>query len=279
MNQKISLTLSLFLVGTLLGDGSKSQLTVLDDINADTTGSWKSDGWLVLAEDEDVLDTGDELAAGLVDESDHVVGAVVLVDGLDLADAAGVVTAGDLGDGVGLELVDVLNLAGLEVVLDGVTDLDLWVEETDVVAIVAGAVEDPLVALDDVVDSEELVVALFALDWGEVEAALGIIHHSEVHVALRDRDDVHETGWIAFVDSDLAVDEDVLVADDHAGLTHVTGEVESVTDDEGQRQALNQLVWAGRWSRSEDTVHLVNHPLVRRVQGFHMKTWTTSLWC
>jgi hypothetical protein len=71
----------------------------------------------------------------------------------------------------------------------------------------------------------------------------------------------------------------VLVADNHAGFTHVTSEVETVTDDQGEWEALVDTVWTLGWSWGVNTTHLVEHPVRWSIEAFHMKTWTTSLLC
>jgi hypothetical protein len=38
-------------------------------------------------------------------------------------------------------------------------------------------------------------------------------------------------------------------------------------------------VWALRRTRGIDASHLVEHPVVGRVEALHMQTWATSLLC
>ena len=240
---------------------------------------WEGDEWLVLTEDEDVGLAGDELVAFRVDELDHGVGTVVVVDLDDLAGTAAVLASSDGGKAVWLELGGLHDLSCLDVVLDSVAGHDGDVQEAEVVSVVSVTVEDTLLAGGDGVDLQELEVSLVLFDWYELEAALGVIHDAEVLVHLWNSEDVHEASWEAFVGTGLAVDDDVLVADDHACLAHVAGEVEAVADDQGEWEALVDAVWTLRRSWGVDATHLVEHPVGWSVQTFHMQTWTTSLLC
>jgi len=113
-------------------------------------------------------------------------------------------------------------------------------------------------------DLAELVLSLLGLDTVDSEAALGIVDETEVLAGLVDGDDVHETGGVADVGSDLVVDLDEALHHDGLGLTAksrhslassshfftaktrqnalVEGISESVSDEDDEREALAGLV-------------------------------------
>lgn len=102
------------------------ELSVDDLINgvSDTLALRDGAGDLVVSDDENVSDSGVEDVAGLILEGDDSDVAELLDDRLDDSNSAQVVSVGDqslVADG---ELEVPLNSVALEVVKNGVTDLD-----------------------------------------------------------------------------------------------------------------------------------------------------------
>ena len=106
-------------------------VALLGDGELDTTSLGEGDPGLLLADDEDVALTGGEGVVNLVLEVDNVETTVVTLTVGEDANTAHVATASDHGDGTGVELDIVGDLAGLEVNLDGVVGLDQGVGEAD----------------------------------------------------------------------------------------------------------------------------------------------------
>ena len=106
-------------------------VALLGDGELDTTSLGEGDPGLLLADDEDVALTGGEGVVNLVLEVDNVETTVVTLTVGDDTNTAHVTTASDHGDGTGVELDEVADLAGLEVNLDGVVGLDQGVGEAD----------------------------------------------------------------------------------------------------------------------------------------------------
>ena len=115
-----------------LGDGlGPAAVTLLGDAELDALALGEGDPGLVLADDEDVaLAGGEGVVEGVLDVDDVEASVVALAVG-DGTDTTHVATAGDHGDGAGVELGEVGDLAGGEVNLDGVVDLDQGVGEAD----------------------------------------------------------------------------------------------------------------------------------------------------
>ncbi len=106
-------------------------VALLGDGELDTTSLGEGDPGLLLADDEDVALTGGEGVVNLVLEVDNVETTVVTLTVGEDANTAHVATASDHGDGTGVELDEIADLAGLEVNLDGVVGLDQGVGEAD----------------------------------------------------------------------------------------------------------------------------------------------------
>lgn len=108
-------------------------VALLGDGELDTLALGQGDPGLLGADDEDVGLTGGEgVVDGVLDVDDVETSVVALTVGDD-TDTTHVATTGDHGDGAGVELDEVLDLASLEVNLDGVVDLDEGVRVADAV--------------------------------------------------------------------------------------------------------------------------------------------------
>jgi hypothetical protein len=99
-------------------------VTLLSNGKLDTLALGKGDPGLLAANDEDVALTGGEGVVDGILEVDNVETSVVTLTVGDDADTTHVATAGDHGDGASVEPDEVLDLASLELNLDGVVDLD-----------------------------------------------------------------------------------------------------------------------------------------------------------
>jgi len=122
-----------------------------------------------------------------------------------------------------------------------------------------------------------LVSELVVVKTVEHEASLNVEKHTEVLVGLVEGDDVVESTWEVGVSAAAAVD---LHETHHANLLHLLlgeGILETVTEDEHQREALTELVWAGRWAWCPGAAHLVEHPVLGGIKPFQMLLWTTCL--
>ena len=103
---------------------------------------------------------------------------------------AHVATTSDHNNVTGIELDEVGDLAALEVVLDGVVDLDGGVGVTEGAAIVGDDVRNTLGAKRDLLDLKEFVGSLLRGDAVDGETALDVVKETEVLVGLLNRDDI-----------------------------------------------------------------------------------------
>lgn len=106
-------------------------VTLLGDGELDALALGEGDPGLLAANDEDVgLAGGEAVVNGVLEVDDGEATIVALAVGDD-TDTTHVAAAGDHGNGTGVELDEVGDLAGLNVDLDGVVDLDEGVGVAD----------------------------------------------------------------------------------------------------------------------------------------------------
>lgn len=70
----------------------------------------------------------------------------------------------------------------------------------------------------------------------------------------------HEAGGIGGISAHLAVNLDQTLHDNFGHLSAVQSVLETVSQEDQQRQRLAQLVWTGRWTWGENTAQFVQHP-------------------
>lgn len=113
----------------------------------------------------------------------------------------------------------------------------------------------------DAADLAELVLSLLVLDAVNGEAALGVVDQAEVLAGLLDGDDVHEASGVGHVGADLVVDLDQALLQDGLGLAVVQGVLETVAQEDDERQALAGLVGTGRRLGGVDAGQFVQQPV------------------
>ena len=130
--------------------------------------------------------------------------------------------------------------------LDSVVLLDFWVGETDGSSVVGDNVGDLVLSEGLSLDLAELEVGFLTFDADWLETSLDVVKDSEVLVGLGDLNDVLETEWELGVSSDLTVDLDQTFSLSADFDRFLAGEsvFQSVLEENGQWDALTQLVWA-----------------------------------
>lgn len=113
---------------------SSAAITLLSDGELDTLALGQGDPRLLGADDEDVVLTGGEgVVNGVLDVDDVETSIVALTVGDD-TNTTHVATTSGHGNGAGIELDEVGDLASGELDLDGVVDLDQRVRVADAIA-------------------------------------------------------------------------------------------------------------------------------------------------
>ena len=111
-----------------------SAISLLSNCELHTLALWQRYPWLLGTNDEDVVLTGSKRVVNGILDVDNVEASIVTLTVGDDTNTTHVTTTSDHGDHTSVELNEVLDLAGGEVDLDGVVDLDGWVWVTDTVA-------------------------------------------------------------------------------------------------------------------------------------------------
>jgi len=108
-------------------------VSLLGDGELDALALGQRDPWLLRSDDKDVVLTGGERVVYGILDVDNVEASVVTLTVGDDADTTHVATTRDHGDAAGVELDEVGDLAGGQLDLDGVVDLDGWVWVADTI--------------------------------------------------------------------------------------------------------------------------------------------------
>ena len=111
--------------------GGPLAVTLLGDGELDAPALGEGHPGLLAADDKDVALTGGESVVNGILQVDDAEATIVTLTVGDDTDTAHVTTTSDHGNGASVELDEVGDLAGLEVNLDGVVDLDRGVGVAD----------------------------------------------------------------------------------------------------------------------------------------------------
>jgi hypothetical protein len=108
-----------------------SAVSLLCNCELDTLALWQRDPWLLRSDDEDVVLTCSEgVVYGILDVY-NVEASIVTLSVGDDTNTSHITTTSNHSNHTSVELDEIGDLAGSEVNLDGVVDLDSWVRVTD----------------------------------------------------------------------------------------------------------------------------------------------------
>lgn len=155
------------------------------------------------------------------------------------------------------------NLVVNQVELDGVVGLDDWVRVTDGSSVVGKEVRNSLLSERVGLDLQELEGSLLGGDSVDGESSLDVVKETEVLSGPLNSDDVHETGGEGLVGPDLSVDLDGPLGHDGGDLTTGQGVLETVSEEDGERKGLSELVRTGRGSGSLQVSRVSNIRLTK----------------
>lgn len=122
------------------GNGVRtSAISLLSNGKLDTLALWQRDPWLLGTDDENVVLTGSErVVYGILDVHNVETSIVTLAVGDD-TNTTHVATTGSHGDDTSVELDELGDLAGGQIDLHGVVNLDGWVRVADTVHKISSA--------------------------------------------------------------------------------------------------------------------------------------------
>lgn len=121
---------------------------------------------------------------------DNIESTNVLLAVSDNTSTAHVATTSDHDDVSSIELDKVGDLAGLQIELDGIVDLDQGIGIADGAAVVGDEVGNTTSTKGDTANLEELVGGLLSSDAVDGEAALDVVEETEVLARLFNGDDI-----------------------------------------------------------------------------------------
>ena len=145
----------------------------------------------------------------------------------------------------------------------------MW--EPDSSAVVSHDVRDLLLADALLGDLAELETGLVLLDLVRLESALGVNEDSEIFICSFNRNNVHDAEREFVVSSGLAVDLDQssLVLHDLSSLVSGEGVLESLLEEDIERNAFSELVGTGGWSSCVDSLELSEIPRLGSGNSLH----------
>ena len=125
----------------------------------------------------------------------------------------------------------------------------------------------------------QLEACLFCVDAHGLEPTLDVVQNAEVFAGLLDGDDIHGAEGVPVVLANLVVNFDIarLVLADLNNLLAGEGIFKSVSEQHRHRDALSQLVGAGRGTSRVHAAELVQAPVGGRKHALHMLLWSSCL--
>lgn len=112
-------------------------------------------------------------------------------------------------------------------------------------------------------DCAKLEGCLLSIDLVSLVSSLNVVEDSEVLSSFLNANNVHNAEGEAGISSDFVVNlnQSFLISYDLHGL--LTGErvSQSISEEDGKRNAFSSLVGSSRWSGCENSTELVQHPV------------------
>jgi len=244
--------------GTLL-----ALVSLFNNRKLDSSSFWQGDGGFVsFSENETVSFSRGKVQSSNVFNVRNVMGTRVSLDLSNVSNSTSVSSLRDHDSGADVEFVEIGNFSRLQVQLDGVTDLDIRIGESNRSSVVGGNVRDSSAASLGLLDLAELELRFGGSNGGKNEASLDIVQQSEVFVNSGNADHVLESSGVFGVQLALSVNLDELVHQNHFDFRTGEGVFQSISENYDQRKALSELVGTSRRTRGPNSAELVKHPVL-----------------
>jgi len=188
-----------------------------------------------------------------------------------------VTSSGDHNDLSNIELNKVGDLSSLKVELDTVVNSDQRIGVSNGSSVMENDEGDVLRSNEELLDLAELVLSLISRDGLKNKSSLSIEEESEVLSGLLDGNDILESSGVCSVGSDLSIDLDKSLLDNLGHFSSVKSVSQSISQQNDERKALSQLVRTSGRSRSKDSRHLVQHPMLGSGKSLQMLLRSSSL--
>jgi len=238
-------------------------VSLLDNRQLDTSSIGKGDrGGFFLADNEDVGHSGREMQSTDILNVRDVVGSGVLFNLSNVSDSSSVSTLRDHNSAANFVLVKLLNFGVVQVQLDGVSDLDIRVRESDRSPVVGADVRDSTASNLRLHDLAELELRVGLGDGREDESSLDIVQQSEILVRSRNGNNVHESSGVLGVQAALAVNLDEFIHQNHFDFSSSQCIFQSISEDDYQGKALSKFMGSSGGTRGPNSAQLVKHPVL-----------------
>jgi hypothetical protein len=232
-----------------------------------TLALWQTNPWLLLSNDKHIAFSSSKRVVNCILDVHDIEASIMTFPMRDNTHTTHVTPTGDHGNGSGVKLDEVGDLAGGQVDLDSVIDFDDWIWVSNPILISLSSVfipsvmffsnqtlvqrlideprhlrasimrnqewDSPFAQLNSL-DLPKFVFCLGSLDSVHGKAAFGIVDESEVLAGLFDCDHVHETSRVGGVGSNFAINFDESLHEDGFRLAAIEGVLEPVSNEDNQ---------------------------------------------
>jgi len=198
----------------------------------DALVAWQRDvSFAALTDDEDVVQSSGEKMTKSILNVDNIEGAGVTFTVDDGTDSTQIASAGNHAQIARLELDEILNLAGHDVQLDGIVDLDQGIGVTDGATVMGGEEGDTFGSDLNTLDFAEFVLSFLSSDSVDGKSSLDIVDQTEVLTGLVDGDDIHESSRVVGIGTDFTVDFDQPLHDNFSDLRVVESILKTISQE------------------------------------------------
>merc|ERR1711962_35737 len=175
-----------------------------------------------------------------------------------------------------LELDVIGDLSGGDVNFDAILGFDQRIWVPDSATISSGEVRNTLRPDRNLFDDTKLVRRLLFADTMDLVSSFHVINEPEIFPALLHLNDVHKAGRVSVVGSNSSVDFDQALGENLLDFRVVESVLETIPQEERQRQTFPELVGTGRGPRGITSSQLVEHPVLGRRHTLHVLTGTAN---
>jgi hypothetical protein len=176
------------------------------NVKIKTFTGWKGNFRLLVTNDENVILSGGKGFSIGVLQVDNIEATQMSFDVEDGSDSTDVVSTGDIGQMSWFVRNPADNLVLFQIILDGISFVDIWMWESDGSGIVSNNVWDFVWTNGFGDNFAELEVGFSTLDTNQGESTLFVIQKSIVLSSLDDAENVHNSNWEFSVSSNLVID-------------------------------------------------------------------------
>lgn len=237
-------------VSCLVAD-TKTLITLFSNGKLDSLSLGETDpGLVTFTDDKDVGKTGSESVITRILKMDDIETTKVTFTMGDDTNATHIVTTSDEGNVSDFELEERIDFTGFEVDLDSVVGADHGIGVADSATVVGDNEGNTLSAQLHLLDLAQLVTGFFVGNAVDGETALNVVEDTEVFTGLFDGNNVHETSGEVGISADLVVNFDGALHDNAGDFALVQSVLQTVTEQNDQRQAFTELVGTRRGTGS-----------------------------